>query len=91
MVPVLKVYAEFQQRSEPEVAAAKAVVLAAIGPQLKQRELELKQAALKKAPAVAAAKQAQRKEAVSAANRERRPVAMPNLDALIKNVLGGKP
>ena len=69
VVPVLKAYAEFRQRSEPEVAAAKAVVLAAIGPQLKQRELELKQAALKKAPAVAAAKQAQRKEAVSAANR----------------------
>lgn len=87
--PVLKAYSEFQARHEPEVAALKSSLEPVVKPLIEQRERAVIAAEKQRVHALAAERVAARQQAVIDANRERRPIPTPGLDALVKKALGG--
>ena len=88
--PVLQEYREFQAKSEPEVAALKASLQPVVASVLKQQEAERIAGEKKRVEAIAKERLVAKREETASANRERRPIATPGLDALIKLATGGQ-
>lgn len=87
--PVLQMYMEFQARSEPEVAALQSSLKPVLEPLLKQHQQVLIAAEKQRVSALQAERLAAQQRALNDANRERRPIPTPGLDALVKKALGG--